>query len=117
MIQIDIDSDHTFKQYEKIFKALADEKRLKLLHLLANSPMDSICVCDLMEQMEMAQSKLSYHLKILLQTGLIIQEKKGTWNYYSLNEENINSVLSEELYCIFRKSDTSVTHKSCACSN
>lgn len=103
-----------FKGYEKTFKALADEKRLRLLHLIADSSEDSICVCDMMEGMEMAQSKLSYHLKILLDAGLITQEKKGTWHYYSLNDRNINAVLSENLCCVFRRSSKGST-RSCTC--
>lgn len=102
-MHVKIVSNRSFKDYEKIFKALADEKRLKILNLLAESSEDSICVCDLTEEMEMAQSKLSYHLKILLQADLINQSKNGTWHYYSLNDTNINAVLSEELCCIFRK--------------
>ncbi|SFB08434.1 ArsR family transcriptional regulator [Lentibacillus halodurans] len=81
------DLQDTFKHYEKTFKALADEKRLQLLNLLASSPNN--CVCDLAEEMGMAQSKLSYHLKILLQANLIIQDKRGTWSYYSLNHQEI----------------------------
>lgn len=103
MVTMTIDLQHTFKHYEKKFKALSDEKRLHILYLLANTPTDSICVCDLMEEMELPQSKLSYHLKILLQANLIIQDKKGTWSYYSLNHKEINNVLSEELCCLFRK--------------
>jgi len=113
-VQVNNISNRSFKEFEKIFKALADEKRLKILHLLADSSEDSICVCDLTEEMEMAQSKLSYHLKILLQAGLINQSKKGTWHYYSLNDTNINAVLSEELCCIFRKSSQDL-NKACNC--
>ncbi|WP_143060173.1 ArsR/SmtB family transcription factor [Salinibacillus kushneri] len=111
------DLQHTFQHYEKTFKALADEKRLHLLNLLATSPNDSICVCDLAEDMDMAQSKLSYHLKILLKANLIIQEKKGTWSYYSLNHKEINNVLSEELCCLFRKSNHEIPTNSCSCNS
>lgn len=103
-MKVDTIQDESLKEYEKTFKALADQKRLKILHLLAASPPGSICVCNLVTDMGMAQSKLSYHLKVLLEAGLINQAKKGTWHYYSLDEENINAVLSEELCCIFRKS-------------
>ena len=51
----------------------------------------------------MTQSKLSYHLKILLDAGLIVKETKGTWSYYDLNDAEVNNLLSEELCCIFRK--------------
>lgn len=97
-MQMDLVKSDLLKEYEQIFKALADEKRLKILHLLADSPLESNCVCDLTEDMDMAQSKLSYHLKILLSAGLINQTKKGTWHYYSLNEENISAVLSDDIF-------------------
>lgn len=92
----------TFKHYEKKFKALADQKRLQLLHILCEQ--GSTCVCDLVPEMEMAQSKLSYHLKILLDAQLITKETKGTWSYYALNESEINHLLSKELCCLFRPS-------------
>ena len=53
----------------------------------------------------MTQSKLSYHLKILLDAGLIVKETKGTWSYYDLNDAEVNNLLSEELCCIFRKQE------------
>ncbi|WP_047985671.1 ArsR/SmtB family transcription factor [Ornithinibacillus californiensis] len=106
----------TFKQYEKTFKALADEKRLKILNLLADSKEESICVCELEEVMKMAQSKLSYHLKILMQADLIQREKRGTLHYYSINNEVMNQTLSEELCCLFRRADNSgKSDISCSC--
>ncbi|WP_326969224.1 metalloregulator ArsR/SmtB family transcription factor [Bacillus atrophaeus] len=92
----------TFQHYEKKFKALSDQKRLHLLHILCER--GSTCVCDLVEDMQMPQSKLSYHLKILLDAELIHKETKGTWSYYSLHEKEINHLLSEELCCLFRPS-------------
>ncbi|SDD23132.1 ArsR family transcriptional regulator [Terribacillus halophilus] len=91
-----------WQDYERMFKALADSKRLELLHLLAQTPEESVCVCDLTEALNMAQSKLSYHIKILLDAGLITKEKRGTWNYYGLQHSNLNHVLSEELCCLLR---------------
>jgi ArsR family transcriptional regulator, arsenate/arsenite/antimonite-responsive transcriptional repressor len=111
------DFSTTFKHYKNIFKALADEKRLQLLHLLADSKEESTCVCDLMDSMQMAQSKLSYHLKILLQANIIAQEKKGTWHYYSINNDVMNSILSEELCCLFRRPTIQKnTEVSCGCT-
>lgn len=88
--------------YEAKFKALADQKRLYILHLLVQQ--NSSCVCDLSELIDMPQSKLSYHLKILLDAGLITKETKGTWSYYQVNTEEINHLLSPELCCLFRPS-------------
>ncbi|MBU9720975.1 MULTISPECIES: ArsR/SmtB family transcription factor [Bacillaceae] len=91
---------HDFSYYEKLFKALADKKRLQLISILCEK--GSTCVCDLTELLDLPQSKLSYHLKILLDTNIITREKKGTWNYYSVNSDVMNHLLSEELCCVFR---------------
>ncbi|WP_139031997.1 ArsR/SmtB family transcription factor [Priestia megaterium] len=90
----------TFEQYEQKFKALADQKRLEIMYELCQR--GQTCVCDLTELFGISQSKLSYHLKILLDANLITKEKKGTWNYYDLNNEELNNLLSEELCCLFR---------------
>jgi len=88
-----------FKTYEAKFKALSDQLRLKIMYELNQK--GQICVCDLTEIIGLSQSKLSYHLKILLDVNLIQREKIGTWNYYRLNEEEVRGLLSEELCCIF----------------
>ncbi|WP_059103483.1 ArsR/SmtB family transcription factor [Shouchella shacheensis] len=87
-----------FSVYAEKFKALSDSKRLELLNMLCVR--GSTCVCDLVEEMSIPQSKLSYHLKILLKANLIHKETKGTWSYYSLKEEEMNHLLSKELCCI-----------------
>ncbi|MBB6669371.1 ArsR/SmtB family transcription factor [Cohnella nanjingensis] len=92
-----------FSKYEAKFKALADQKRLQIMYELTQR--GSVCVCDLTEVVMMPQSKLSYHLKILLEAGLITRETRGTWSYYELNHEEVNGLLSPELCCIFRKVD------------
>ncbi|MBU9712542.1 ArsR/SmtB family transcription factor [Evansella tamaricis] len=93
-----------FHSYEKKFKALADKKRLEILYLITNST--SVCVCDLSETIDMQQSKLSYHLKILLDANLITKETKGTWSYYQINQKEMNGLLSNQLCCIFRTEDS-----------
>lgn len=95
------DIKQKLEQYEKKFKALSDQKRLEIMYELCQR--GKTCVCDLTEAFDMPQSKLSYHLKILLDANLIIKETKGTWSYYDLNDDEVNHLLSEELCCIFRK--------------
>ncbi|THF76435.1 ArsR/SmtB family transcription factor [Cohnella fermenti] len=92
-----------FSKYEAKFKALADQKRLQIMYELTQR--GNICVCDLADIFEMQQSKLSYHLKILLDAGLIRRETRGTWSYYELNTEEVNNLLSSELCCIFRTAE------------
>ncbi|REE81567.1 DNA-binding transcriptional ArsR family regulator [Paenibacillus taihuensis] len=92
-----------FSNYEAKFKALADQKRLQIIYELTQR--GNTCVCDLVEIVDMQQSKLSYHLKILLDAGLIRRETRGTWSYYELNTDEMNGLLSQELCCIFRNGD------------
>ncbi|UAL53051.1 MULTISPECIES: ArsR/SmtB family transcription factor [Metabacillus] len=93
-------NNETLALFEKKFKALADQKRLEILHLICQH--QSVCVCDLSEMINMPQSKLSYHLKILLDGELISKESKGTWSYYSFNKREVNQLLSNELCSLFK---------------
>ena len=95
-------NNETLALFEKKFKALADQKRLEILHLICQH--QSVCVCDLSEMINMPQSKLSYHLKILLDGELISKESKGTWSYYSFNKREVNQLLSNELCSLFTSS-------------
>jgi ArsR family transcriptional regulator len=95
-----VPDDSFFETYEAMFKALADKKRLQIMHVLTQR--GRTCVCDLSDIVGMAQSKLSYHLKILLDAGLIHKDAQGTWSYYELETAAINGLLSEELCCVFR---------------
>ncbi|WP_064093491.1 ArsR/SmtB family transcription factor [Rossellomorea aquimaris] len=97
----DISLDSAFKKYEQKFKALADHKRLHILHQITEH--GEVCVCDLSEKLEIPQSKLSYHLKILVNAQLIKKDTRGTWSYYTLNHIEMNYILSEELCCLFRR--------------
>jgi ArsR family transcriptional regulator, arsenate/arsenite/antimonite-responsive transcriptional repressor len=90
---------HVLETYESKFKALADAKRLRIMNLLVQK--GKTCVCDLVEMVDMPQSKLSYHLKILLDQDLIKVEQHGKWNYYELNQVEVNRLLSDELCCLF----------------
>ncbi|WP_026693848.1 ArsR/SmtB family transcription factor [Peribacillus kribbensis] len=96
----DVSLDSVFEKYEAKFKALADKKRLHIMNILTIN--GSMCVCDIEPIIGMTQSKLSYHLKILLDAGLIEKETKGTWSYYQVNQKELNALLSEQLCCIFK---------------
>ncbi|MBO8172937.1 MAG: helix-turn-helix transcriptional regulator [Bacillaceae bacterium] len=103
----------SFASYATQFHALADEKRLHIMYTLCQS--GKISVGELCDIVGMAQSRLSYHLKILLDAGLILRETKGTSSYYTLNVKEVNHLLSEELCCIFRPSHCGTG--SCATEN
>ena len=70
--------------YAKLFKALSDSKRLKILEILANG---EVCACDLLEDLELSQSGLSYHMKILVSTDLVVARQEGKWTYYKIESE------------------------------
>jgi ArsR family transcriptional regulator, arsenate/arsenite/antimonite-responsive transcriptional repressor len=70
------------KETARFFKVLADESRLKMLWLLFNNR--ELCVCDLMEVLEITQSKASRHLAALRNAGLAVDRREGLWSYYSL---------------------------------
>ncbi len=72
------------KKYVKIFKALCDEKRLTILHLLKTGEK---CSCVLGERADIAQSSMSYHMKILCESGLVISRQEGKWTQYRLSDE------------------------------
>lgn len=67
-----------------VFKALADPHRVRIVNLLANAN-EPVCVCNLTPHLELAQPTVSFHLKKLVQAGLLEREQRGVWAYYSLN--------------------------------
>ncbi|MFI5965221.1 ArsR/SmtB family transcription factor [Streptomyces asoensis] len=66
----------------KIFKALGDPVRLRLLSMIASRSGGEVCVCDLTPAFDLSQPTISHHLKLLRQAGLIDCERRGTWVYY-----------------------------------
>ncbi|NUM74118.1 metalloregulator ArsR/SmtB family transcription factor [candidate division KSB1 bacterium] len=79
----------------QIFKALADETRLRLLAILAQGDFN---VNELIEILRMGQSRISRHLKILADSGLVSSRREGNWTFYSLTQPNGNLDLSEAIH-------------------
>ncbi|MEU0133087.1 metalloregulator ArsR/SmtB family transcription factor [Streptomyces sp. NPDC006296] len=71
----------------KVFKALGDPVRLRLLSMIASRAGGEVCVCDLTPAFDLSQPTISHHLKLLRQAGLIDSERRGTWVYYRLLPE------------------------------
>ena len=72
-----------YKNDTIIFKALCDEKRLSILELLKGGEK---CACVLMEELNIAQSALSYHMKILCESGIVTSRQEGKWTYYTISK-------------------------------
>ncbi len=69
-----------------IFKALSDETRLRILKLLEGG---GLCVCDIFSALDMVQPKVSFHLAVLKESGLITDKKEGRWVHYRLNDSDL----------------------------
>jgi ArsR family transcriptional regulator len=66
----------------RMFKALGDPVRLRLLSLVASSAGAEACVCDLTAPFSLSQPTISHHLKVLREAGLLECERRGTWVWY-----------------------------------
>lgn len=71
------------QQHAKVFKALCDEKRLAILELLRGGEK---CACVLIDALDMGQPNLSYHMKILCESGIVASRQEGKWTHYRLSE-------------------------------
>lgn len=70
----------------RVFKAFCDENRLMILEMLQNGEK---CACVLLEKLEIAQSTLSHHMKILVASGIVAVRKEGKWTRYSLSQDGV----------------------------
>ena len=68
----------------QVFKALCDENRIRILKLLCGGEK---CACKLLEELNISQSTLSHHMKILCDSGIVTGRKEGTWMHYSISSE------------------------------
>ncbi len=73
-----------------LFHALSDETRLEIMERLKDGEQ---CVCDLTDALKTGQSRLSFHLKVLKDAGLITDRPEGRWIYYSLNAEVLEDLV------------------------
>ncbi len=76
-----------YKKYVQIFKAMADETRLEIMTMLRDG---ELCACRILENFDISQPTLSYHMKILCDSGLISGRRDGAWMRYSLNAESLS---------------------------
>lgn len=82
--------DKNYEANAKIFKALSDSNRLKIIDMLSCGEK---CACDILENFEFTQPTLSHHMKVLIECGLVKSRKEGLWSYYSLDTTNSNRLV------------------------
>ncbi|MGI6184303.1 MAG: ArsR/SmtB family transcription factor [Candidatus Fimadaptatus sp.] len=74
----------------RVFKAFCDENRLRILELLRSGEK---CACVLLDDLHIAQSTLSHHMKILCDSGVVRGRKEGKWVHYSIEPEGAESAI------------------------
>lgn len=80
----------TLEDYSSFFKALSDQTRLKIINLLSKEK--EMCVCRIYQTLELSQPRISKHLAILREIGLVKDRPNGKWVYYSLNDSAIKQL-------------------------
>lgn len=78
--------DNKYLDNARVFKAFCDENRLLILEMLQSGEK---CACVLLEKLEIVQSTLSHHMKILVESGIVSARKDGKWTYYSISSEGV----------------------------
>ena len=73
----------TYKEQAKVFKAFCDDKRLQIIELLREG---ETCACVLIDRLNIGQSALSYHMKILVESGIVESRSEGKWVHYRISE-------------------------------
>ena len=81
----------TYEERARIFKALSDERRLRILELLLNGEK---CTCTLTDEVNMPQSSLSYHMKILCEAGIVTGREDGKWTHYQISKQGGEKALA-----------------------
>jgi ArsR family transcriptional regulator, arsenate/arsenite/antimonite-responsive transcriptional repressor len=94
----------------ELFHALSDRTRLAIVQRLRAGER---CVCELTDALEAAQSRLSFHLKVLKDAGLVTDRREGRWMYYTLNLETLAEV--GELADTLASSPSSAERRSGCC--
>ena len=80
----------TYQESARVFKALCDPKRLAILEQLRSGEK---CACVLQKPKDLTQSGLSYHMKILCESGLVVSRQEGKWTHYRLSDNGRESAI------------------------
>ena len=93
----------------RVFKAVCDEKRLYIIDLLRHGER---CACQLLEDLDISQPSLSYHMKILVKSGIVRSRQDGKWTHYSISQAGNNQAI-ELLSSITSVSDEAEANCNC----
>jgi len=98
-----------YHEISTVFKAFCDDHRLHIIDLLVNG---EFCACEILERIQISQSTLSHHMKILVEAQIVHARKSGKWTYYALNSSGLEEAktLLNQLF-----TPTSAMNPSCSC--
>lgn len=94
-----------YKELSEIFKILSNDKRLEILDMLSCG---ELCACEIQKKFDVSQPTLSYDMKLLKDSSLIIERVDGRSHYYKINEDYVNKIKK-----VFNKLSSS--KKNCSC--
>ncbi|TAH59121.1 MAG: ArsR family transcriptional regulator [Gottschalkiaceae bacterium] len=80
---------YNYEEYALFMKALGDETRVKIFHMLSNG---ELCACKILEEFHITQPTLSYHMKVLCESGLVGSRRDGIWMKYSINKKSLDAL-------------------------
>lgn len=88
---------YDYEEYALIFKTLSDGTRLKILSMLSNN---ELCACKILQEFNITQPTLSYHMKMLTDIGLVNATKVRSWVKYSINKKREEELFEFLLYLL-----------------
>lgn len=74
----------------RVFKALGDPTRVRLLSLIASADGGEACICDLTDPVGLSQGTVSHHMKLLAEAGLVTRDQRGKWAYYAIAKDTLD---------------------------
>lgn len=98
-----------YENQAKIFRAFCDVHRLQILELLRSGEK---CTCKLLEDLDIGQSSISYHMKVLVESGIVESRQEGKWTHYKICDKG--SAEAMELLTEITSADTAA--EDCICS-
>lgn len=80
-----------YGKYALLMKALADETRIRIFDMLSKG---ELCACNILEEFRITQPTLSYHMKIMCDSGLVNCRREGVWMKYSINSDKLKEIIA-----------------------
>ena len=87
----DLDAEQAV-ELAAVVKALADPTRLRIVDAVRKSAPEALCQCELLPLFDMSQAGLAKHLRVLVTSGVLASERRGTWTYYFLNTDALREL-------------------------